>query len=163
VRRWLKRRDKTCIAAELQLAFARLATNSKKQLMKIRPHLFIIVALLSGCVTQEQVDKVFASQRPVSAAEKAAIVSAARDYFVDPYSIRDAEISNVVRLNDQGLEAVCVKANAKNRMGGYTGRSATSVRLVNGKPVSTLDNAPACVSPQLKYTRFPELENLKSI
>jgi len=131
--------------------------------MNLRPHLILVVALLSGCVTQEQVDKVFASQRPVTASEKAAIVSAARDHFIDPYSIRDAEISNVVRLNDQGLEAVCVKANARNRMGGYTGRSATSVRLLNGKPVNTLDNAPACVNPKLRYQRFPELESLKSI
>lgn len=104
-----------------------------------------------------------ASQRPPSAAEKAAIVSAARDYFVDPYSIRDAEISNVVRLNDQGLEAVCVKANAKNRMGGYTGRTATSVRLLKGKPMSTLENAPACAMPQMRYRPFPELENLKNV
>jgi hypothetical protein len=119
--------------------------------------------VLSGCVTQEQVDKVMASQRSPTAAEKAAIVNASRDYFFDPYSIRDAEISDVVRLNDQGLEAVCVKANAKNRMGAYTGRTATSVRLIKGKPTSTLENAPACSMPQMRYRPFPELENLKSI
>ncbi len=118
---------------------------------------------LSGCVTQDQMNKVFSSQRPITAGEKAAIVSAARDYFVDPYSIRDAEISDVVRLNDQGLEAVCVKANSKNRMGGYVGRTATSVRLLNGKPVSTLQNAPSCVAPQMRYRPFPELENLKNL
>ncbi|MDX8521127.1 hypothetical protein [Mesorhizobium dulcispinae] len=118
---------------------------------------------LAGCVTQEQVDKVVATQRPATTAEKSAIVSAARDYFVDPYSVRDAEISNVVRLNDQGLEAVCVKANAKNRMGGYTGRQATSVRLLNGKPVGTLENAPACYLPQMRFERFPELEALKNL
>jgi hypothetical protein len=117
-------------------------------------------AALSGCVTQEQFDKVLASQRPVTAAEKAAIVSAAKDYFVDPYSIRGAEISNVVKITDTGLEAVCVKANAKNRMGGYTGRHVTSVRLQNGKPIGTLENAPACSSPQMRYSPFPELENL---
>lgn len=118
---------------------------------------------MTGCVTQEQFDKVMASQRPPSAAEKAAIVKAARDYFIDPYSIRDSEISSVVRLNDQGLEAVCVKANAKNRLGGYTGRTATSVRLLKGRPVSTLENAPACAMPQMRYQPFPELENLRNI
>ncbi|WP_322883103.1 hypothetical protein U8C37_06680 [Sinorhizobium medicae] len=131
--------------------------------MKSKLLIFAAALALSGCVTQEQFDKVMASQRPPSAAEKAAIVSAARDYFVDPYSIRDAEISNVVRLNDQGLEAVCVKANAKNRMGGYTGRTATSVRLLKGKPMSTLENAPACAMPQMRYRPFPELENLKNV
>lgn len=120
-------------------------------------------ASLSACVTQEQMNKIYASQRPATAAEKAAIVSAARDYLVDPYSVRDAEISDVVTLADTGLEAVCVKANAKNRMGGYTGRSATSVRLLKGKPVSTLENAPSCVMPQMRYRPFPELENLKNL
>lgn len=122
-----------------------------------------IAMALSGCVTQEQVDKVYASQRPVTAAEKAAIVNGARDYLVDPYSVRDAEISNVVMLGNTGLEAVCVKANAKNLMGGYTGRAATSVRLSKGKPVSALENASACSDPRLRYQRFPELENLKNI
>jgi hypothetical protein len=131
--------------------------------MKTKLLMFAAALALSGCVTQEQFDKVMATQRPPSAAERAAIVSAARDYFVDPYSIRDAEISSVVRLNDQGLEAVCVKANAKNRMGGYTGRTATSVRLLKGKPMSTLENAPACAMPQMRYQRFPELENLSNI
>ncbi|MFK4256443.1 hypothetical protein [Agrobacterium tumefaciens] len=123
----------------------------------------VVGMVLAGCVTQEQMNKVFASQRPITAGEKAAIVSAARDYFVDPYSVRDAEISDVVKLNDQGLEAVCVKANSKNRMGGYVGRTATSVRLLNGKPVDTLENAPSCVAPQMRYRPFPELENLKNL
>ncbi len=125
--------------------------------------LSVAVVGLSGCVTQEQVDKVFASQRPPTAAEKAAIVNGARDYLVDPYSVRDAEISNVVTLGTTGLEAVCVKANSKNRMGGYTGRSAVSVRLSKGRPVSTLEDAPACSDPRMHYQRFPELENLKNV
>ena len=122
-----------------------------------------VSAGLSGCVTQEQMDAVYASQRPPTEAEKAVIVNAARDQYFDPYSIRDAEISGVVRLNDQGLEAVCVKANAKNRMGAYTGRTATSMRLMNGKLVGMLENAPACASPQMQYRPFAELENLKNI
>lgn len=134
-----------------------------KNSMKNQLLIFAAALAMSGCVTQEQFDKVMATQRPPSAAEKAAIVNAARDYFVDPYSIRDAEISNVVQLNDQGLEAVCVKANAKNRMGAYAGRTATSVRLVKGKPMSTLENAPACAMPQMRYQRFRELENLSNI
>ena len=120
-------------------------------------------AAVSGCVSQQQVDKVLATQRPPTAAEKAAIVNAARDYLVDPYSVRDAEISNVVTLNDKGLKAVCVKANAKNRMGGYVGRTTVSVRLLNGKPVSTWENAPACLNANMSYRRFPELENLKNL
>lgn len=118
---------------------------------------------LSGCVTQEQVDKVMASQRAPSAAIKQAIVKDARDYLVDPYSVRDAEISSVMDTPDGKLQFVCVKANAKNRMGGYTGRSTISVRLVGSRPVSTNPNATACGMPLLRWYPFPELENLRNI
>lgn len=104
-----------------------------------------------------------ATQRPPTASEKAAIVNAARDYLIDPHSVRDAEISNALTLNDKGLVAMCVKANAKNPMGGYSGRKVVSVRLLNGKPVGTIENAPGCFMPVLKYERFTELENLKNI
>jgi hypothetical protein len=119
---------------------------------------------LSGCVTSEQVDRVMASQRPPSAAIKAAIVRDARDYLVDPYSVRDAEISNVMDATPDGkLQFVCVKANAKNRMGGYTGRTTISVRLVGSNPVSTNPNATACGMPLLRWHPFKELENLREI
>ncbi len=119
-----------------------------------------MMLVLASCASPQQIKEVMATQRPPTAAEKAAIVQAAKDYLVDPYSVRDAEISNVVRLSDQGLEALCVKANAKNRMGGYVGRRATSVRMLHGKPIGTLDDAPACDLPQLQYHPFPELEAL---
>jgi len=91
-------------------------------------------------------------------------VSAARDYLVDPYSVRDAEISHVVDASKDGkIQAVCVKFNSKNRMGGYVGRSALSVRVVNDKPVSAVQDPPGCYLPGMKYRPFPELENLKNI
>lgn len=121
-------------------------------------------AALPGCVTQEQVDKVMASQRPPTAAIKAAIVRDARDYLVDPYSVRDAEISSVMDATPDGkLQFVCVKANARNRMGGYTGRTTISVRLVGSSPVSTNPNATACAMPLLRWYPFKELEGLKNI
>ena len=118
---------------------------------------------LTGCVTQEQVDSVLATQRPPSAPVRQAIVKAARDYLIDPYSVRDAEISALMDAPGGKLQFVCVKANAKNRMGAYTGRSTLSVRLVGVTPVSTNENAAACMAPLLKWYPFPELENLKTI
>jgi hypothetical protein len=121
-------------------------------------------AALSGCVTQQDVDRVMASQRPPTASIKAAIVRDARDYLIDPYSVRDAEISSVMDATPDGkLQFVCVKANAKNRMGGYTGRTTISVRLVGSNPVSTNPNATACAMPLLRWYPFKELENLKDI
>lgn len=132
--------------------------------MKFRALIIIITALgLSGCVTQEQVDTVLATQRAPSAQIRQAIVKASRDYLIDPYSVRDAEISAVMDAPGGKLQFVCVKANAKNRMGAYTGRSTLSVRLVGVTPVSTNENAATCVAPLLKWYPFPELENLKNI
>lgn len=118
---------------------------------------------LSGCVTQEQVDNVMASQRPPSAAIKAEIVKDARNYLLDPYSVRDAEISSVMDAPGGKMQFVCIKANAKNALGAYTGRSTVSVRLVGSRPVSTNPNASACGMPLLRWYPFKELENLKNI
>ncbi|HZG31600.1 MAG TPA: hypothetical protein VE079_24390 [Ensifer sp.] len=130
----------------------------------MRKSALIIIAGLSltACVSPENVDKVMASQRAPSAAIKQAIVNGARDYLIDPYSVRDAEISGVMDTPDGKMQFVCVKANAKNAMGGYTGRSTISVRLVGTRPVSTNQNAAACAMPLLRWYPFRELENLKN-
>ncbi len=89
------------------------------------------------------------------------IVKAAIDYLYDPYSVRDAEISSVVTLNKKsGLQAVCVKGNAKNRFGAYVGRQAVAVHIQNGTLAGTFPEAPGCYRKGLKYYPFPELEAL---
>lgn len=118
---------------------------------------------LAGCVSQQQVDDVMASQRAPSSAIRQAIAHDARDYLIDPYSVRDAEISSVMDAPGGKLQFVCVKANAKNALGGYTGRTALSIRLVGSRPVSTNPNAAACSMPLLRWYPFTELENLKNL
>lgn len=114
-----------------------------------------LAALLGGWTSASDILK---TQVPPSARTKAAIVNAARDYWVDPYSIRDAQISSVLTLDaKKGLQAVCVKANAKNRMGAYAGRKPVSIRLLKGTPVSTNEGARGCSLPKLRYYAFPEL------
>jgi hypothetical protein len=132
--------------------------------LKMRIAYFVVgtlaIAALSGCVSVTA-EQLLASQRPAPSAVRTAIVQAARDFVYDPYSIRDAEISNLMDADPgRGLQVVCVKSNAKNLMGGYTGRTTTSVRLMNGKPVSALENAAVCQSAGLRYGPFPELESL---
>ncbi|MGF6172454.1 hypothetical protein [Ensifer sp. 4252] len=119
---------------------------------------------LSGCVSQEQVDRVMASQREPSAAIKQSIVKGARDYLIDQYSVRDAEISSVTDATPNGkIQLVCVRANTKNATGDYTGRSTISVRLIGSRAVSANPNASACGMPLLQWYPFPELENLKNV
>lgn len=120
--------------------------------------------VLSGCVSQQQVDRVMASQREPSAAIRQAIVKGARVYLIDPYSVRDAEISSVTDATQSGnIQLVCVRANTKDATGGYTGRSTISVRLIGSRPISARPNASACGMPLLRWYPFPELENLENV
>ncbi|MGB6119092.1 MAG: hypothetical protein WBF87_12810 [Mesorhizobium sp.] len=126
----------------------------------------IIVAAalaLAGCQTSEELHSAVAMSQPVPPAIKAAIVAAARDTLVDPYSVRDAEISHMMFNAKSGLHWVCVKANSKNRMGGYTGRQALEVWVRNGQLAGNLPNSPACNLPSLRWEPFTELEALKSL
>lgn len=85
------------------------------------------IAALTGCATPTA--QTIADAVPVN--YEAQIRQAARDVYVDPGSIRDVEISEpfpVSAVFDGSTPfphsgyAVCMVANARNRMGGYTGR-----------------------------------------
>ena len=121
------------------------------------------ILVLAGCQSQGELQTAINDARPASALVKTAIVKDARDYLVDPYSVRDAEISYVQFNKHSGLHWLCVKANAKNRMGGYSGRQAVEVWIRNGQLAGNLPNSPACNNPSLKWQGFPELEALRSI
>ncbi|TAW88373.1 hypothetical protein ELI13_06360 [Rhizobium ruizarguesonis] len=118
------------------------------------------VAVVSGCVSAEQLDKIYGSQTTPTAAERAAAVAYIKTTFYDPYSIRDASISNALTLLDTGYRSICVRFNAKNRMGGYVGMTSTSLRFQGAAVVSSLQDAPGCNTARLTYSSFPELENL---
>jgi hypothetical protein len=119
-----------------------------------------ILLALGGCVSADTQLDILNSQTPPSPAIKAATIAYVRTSFFDPYSIRDAAISNVVVLPGTGLRAVCIRANSKNRMGGYTGISSVSLRLQGDSVVSAIADPPGCYTSQLEYRPFPELEAL---
>lgn len=130
--------------------------------MKYTILLAMAVALV-GCQTADEVRISYEQGRPASSAIKSQIVRDARDYLVDPYSIRDAEISFMQFNNRSGLHWLCVKANAKNRMGGYVGRQAIEVWVRDGKLAGNVPNSPACNSSSLRWQAFPELEALRNL
>lgn len=88
--------------------------------------------------------------------------------FFDPYSIRDAEISAPKlaagpSLNSNGFNTpwvVCIRANAKNRMGAYTGRKVTAIALSDSGVVNSWDETQysQTVCGDASYERFPEIE-----
>lgn len=116
---------------------------------------------LSGCQTQGELQAAIDEAKPVPSSVKSSIVSDARDYLVDPYSVRDAEISYMQFNKHSGLHWLCVKANAKNRMGGYSGRQAVEVWVRKGQLAGNLPNSPACNNQNMKWQPFPELEALR--
>jgi hypothetical protein len=129
----------------------------------------ILCLLLAACAVREGNLKIFDSQRAASASERAAIVADIKGNYFDPYSIRDAQISSAVE--GTGLDGsksppmICVDDNAKNRMGGYTGKSATVyyfngagqiTRSVNSRDDMFVDSF--CKDSRLQYTPFSEIE-----
>ena len=101
--------------------------------------------------------------------QKQAILRYVRDEFRDPYSIRDAEIS------DYGMQAegstrertiVCVQLNAKNGFGGYVGRRIIQFDLGKRSVRSASEDHPQCTEMHgkgLGYDAFPELEGLSRL
>ncbi|WP_171900698.1 hypothetical protein [Stappia indica] len=119
--------------------------------------------MLAGCQSTAEFQASIDGAKPAPASIKAAIVDAARDQLFDPYSIRDAEISYMQLNKTNGVHWLCVKANSKNRLGGYTGRQSVEVNIRNGKLIGSLENSPACNNSSLKWQRFPQLEALKNL
>ena len=120
---------------------------------------------LAGCMEVQPVATSEVNVAPPSNA-RAAALGYARQSFFDPYSVRDASISQpfVIPYGLAGQSqawVVCVRANAKNRFGAYAGVQETLV-VFDGDTVdatrSGRDVASACRSAQ--YGPFPELEAL---
>src|SRR5262245_53489501 len=102
----------------------------------------VICALLltSACAVRETNLRTFDDQRPITPAERAAILADIKRTFLDPYSVRDAEISNAapsMSLDQQVSFNVCLVANAKNGFGAYSGRQKTLYRLTSTGRVSS--------------------------
>lgn len=100
-----------------------------------------------------------ANSVPPSRAVRAIIVEAARNLLFDPYSVRDAQISNVADFGN-GTQGVCVLANSKNRFGGYTGRQSHAITMSGTILINDQINHPLCARPDIKWHAFPELEAL---
>ena len=121
----------------------------------------ICAPLLLGCVTTEQLNTVVGSARAPSASERGAVLAYVRNTWKDPYSIKDAEISDLV--STPVGQAVCVHANSKNSFGAYIGRTYTSFVFKDGAVQRTTQDDPDCVRlarSGLTYRPFPQLERI---
>ena len=78
--------------------------------------------------------------------------------FADPTSLRDVAIGAPIRGhigNDQGW-IVCVRADAKNRAGGYDGARKTAFLINHDQVTQSTNNAPLCNDTVLEP--WPEME-----
>lgn len=124
-----------------------------------------LTTALTGCVTPEFKAEGF----PTTAATRQIVVQYVRESFKDPYSIRDAEISNSWRT-EQGMQqlgsssyAVCVRMNGKNSYGAYTGRKATAFVINQNKVITSDEDSVVCNDARRvsSWTSFPEVMSIR--
>ena len=132
--------------------------------------LLLVLLLNSACAVREANLRMLDDQRPTTLSERTSILAHIKDNFLDPYSIRDAEISQAapsMMLNGEMTLNICVAANAMNRYGAYAGKQTTLYYLTtSGRVLDTNKDAFAelfCASQRLRYEPFVEAEQLGRI
>lgn len=133
--------------------------------------LMATVVAMTGCAggaatsvsSESDAPPIAASPPPSDYRQK--VVARVRRTFFDPYTIRDASISQPLSASGvfDGVTfvphsgwMVCVRANAKNRMGAYIGLKETPV-LFKEDAVADLDLSPHHCAKAV-YEPFPEIE-----
>jgi len=116
------------------------------------------LAMLSGCAatwTQE-------GAGPYPDNYKEVVAAHIKQTYFDPYSLRDVRISQPtpgVLAMAVGYN-VCLQANGKNRMGGYTGLKRTSYLINNQRVIFAINNDRRCYdnAPYNVLYPWPEME-----
>jgi hypothetical protein len=112
-------------------------------------------ALLVGCAAR--ISESDAGPRPRD--YKASLTAYIEQTFYDPYSLRSVGVTQLVpgRFGVLGSGwIVCLQANAKNRMGGYTGLQRTSYLFQRDNIVLSGEYADACQG--VPFLPWPEME-----
>ncbi len=96
------------------------------------------------------------------------MLQAMREYLYDPYSVRDVTISTVMtktRRDGSVFHLICVNGNAKNQMGGYTGKQTTMVLLTpEGQHFNSSRNwSDLSLCKRLNWRTFTETKALQSL
>ena len=130
--------------------------------------LLVCGLLLGGCLDPQTVPS-GQINAPPPVGYREAVAEYVRTSFVDPYSVRDAAISRPfpIRhglLGQDTVWYVCLRSNAKNRLGGYTGLDETpiafrgnAVDVTKSDAVRTEMGGRTMCGPAV-YEPFPEIE-----
>jgi hypothetical protein len=90
--------------------------------------------LNSACAVREANLRMFDHRRPTTPSERASILANIKASYFDPYSIRDAEISNAaptMGIDGETVFNICIAANAKNRYGALRGPANNPLLRLN--------------------------------
>jgi hypothetical protein len=122
-----------------------------------------VSAALAGCQTaaQQTPEAVAEATRALPTNYRQMIVDRSKQEFFDPYSIRDVSISAPIPGTSfmGAVVTVCMRANAKNRMGGYTGLQATAFVFREGRITTTAGGDHGYIACEgAIYGPFPEIE-----
>lgn len=122
----------------------------------MRLALTVIIALLA---TPTWADGLIYKRMP-TAEEVRVAVYLIKENWLDPYSVRDAQISEVVGADDS-FRQLCVKGNAKDSNGAYSGMKYHLVTMnppTDGRIyILQVDEKGVETCRALKWRAFPEL------
>jgi hypothetical protein len=111
--------------------------------------------MLQACNTTAESDSASAPAPPDA---KAILLAHKAELWKDPDSIKDAAIAAPKR-HMNFMWHVCVKANAKNAFGGYTGLKTSVIHIYDsGKAPEARSTVAGDVCDSIAYQPFPELE-----
>lgn len=116
-------------------------------------------ALLASCTGDEQLSITGTVDEPPPANYREIAVAHLKQTLFDPYTVRDASIA-APKNGGSGLYpgwAVCVRLNAKNRFGAYTGQSTMALIMRGGKVVQSADENGWMFCQGVTYEPFPEI------
>jgi hypothetical protein len=117
--------------------------------------------LLAGCQTSGEGQSPTASAPALPANYRQIVIDGVKKIFIYPSSIRDASISAPIPGNAimGSVTTVCVRANAKNKMGVYTGATTTAFIFRGGQLSSTETQHIAVLCAGVPYEPFPEIDS----
>jgi hypothetical protein len=137
------------------------------------PALLVALAALAACSEDSELREARQARLNVYPDHyKADLAAAMRSYAVDPTNIRDAYVTDpaIRKIGELSRYAACLRFNAKNSDGRYTGSRDLMAIFVAGRFDQFVDpvNQPASLAAEMReackeaeYRRFPELEALK--
>jgi len=107
---------------------------------------------MSGCMTVKPDSEAIG---PYPSNYKEIVKEYVEKSYFDPYSMKSVAITHPVEghLYFQQGWIVCLQANAKNKIGGYTGLKRNALLINNYSVTQSMTNAPLCKNSQLSY--FP--------